>query len=138
MAAGSLLVVGGDNNTAYVGGVTDGRKGLRTYNPCPAGSPAGCVGKWEVHGDMSSERWHPTVVTLGDGSQVIFGGYGQNLDFDHLDRKIDSPTYEYYPAKEGKWPRELQLLVWAWPHNLHPQSFFYLLVISFYWLLTDL
>lgn len=37
---------------------------------------------------------------------------------------INNPTYEYYPTKAtGSWPKPLDLLQWAFPFNLYPQSF---------------
>jgi hypothetical protein len=128
MADGSILVVGGDNRSISLIGsdefqVVNGRQGMRIYHPCDIEANPGCVGTWDIKPSMSSERWYPTVVTLGDGSNVIFGGSRQNLDFDHLNISLDNPTYEYYPPKNGRWPRDLELLRWAYPHNLYPQSF---------------
>ena len=40
-----------------------------------------------------------------------------------LDRPIRNPTYEYYPAKSGSWPRNLEILEWAFPFVLYPMAF---------------
>lgn len=124
---GSILVIGGDNQSMTDNGrtyVVNGRQGRRIYDPCPASAPSNCIGKWTILPDMSSERWYPTVVNLGDGSSIIFGGSTKNLDFDHLNVTLDNnPTYEYWPSKPGQWPRNLEILEWAYPHNLYPMSF---------------
>ncbi|KAJ3028541.1 hypothetical protein HDV00_010185 [Rhizophlyctis rosea] len=104
---GEWFVAGGDQ-PYVVGKNTEGRNGLRAYTPCAAGSPATCVGTWQVYTPMSSFRWYPTVTTLYDGSFIIVGGSFSNLA-DQLDQ--NNPTYEYYPPKTtGTWPRQLQLL----------------------------
>ncbi|KAJ3358350.1 hypothetical protein HDU91_005245 [Kappamyces sp. JEL0680] len=92
--------------------IVNGRKGLRTYTPCPVGSPSSCSGKWKDLPSMTTERW-----------VIIIGGQTKNIDFDHLKGTDDNPTYEYYPAKSGTWPKTLDILQWAFPHNLFPQSF---------------
>ena len=45
------------------------------------------------------------------------------MDFSALDRPIRNPTYEYYPPKSGAWPRNLEILQWAWPFVLYPMAF---------------
>jgi hypothetical protein len=36
---------------------------------------------WTEVGDMNSARFYPTVVTLGDGRQLIIGGQGENCQY---------------------------------------------------------
>ncbi|KAI8900031.1 glyoxal oxidase N-terminus-domain-containing protein [Globomyces pollinis-pini] len=126
MANGSILVAGGDNQTmpdVGSGLIYNGRKGVRIFNPCPIGKGSDCIGSWVDVKSMSSERWYPTVVTLADGTNIIIGGQTKNIDFDHLAPTDDNPTYEYYPPKSGTWPKRLDLLSWAFPHNLYAPSF---------------
>ena len=48
-------------------------------------------------------------------------GTTDNLDFNNLANDIRNPTYEYYPPKtDGVWPRDLQILKWAYPFVLYP------------------
>jgi hypothetical protein len=54
---------------------------------------------------------------------IIIGGQTKNIDFDNLKGTDNNPTYEYYPPKAGAWPKTLDILVWAFPHNLYPQTF---------------
>lgn len=54
---------------------------------------------------------------------MIIGGQTKNIDFDHLQPTDDNPTYEYYPPKTGNWPKQLDILAWAYPHNLYSPSF---------------
>eukprot|EP00842_Homolaphlyctis_polyrhiza_P003351 jgi/Hompol1/4016/HPOL_006988-RA len=70
---------------------------------------------------MTTQRWYPTVVTLADGSQMVIGGSTDAIDFDNL-KPINNPTYEYWPAKTGDWPKTLQILTWAFPHMLYPMA----------------
>ena len=110
MADGSLFVAGGDNQSIPETGVVNGRAGLRIYTPSTS--------SWRQLPDMTTNRWYPTVVTLADSRMIIIGGNTENLDFDKLGDN-NNPTYEYYPAKSGSWPRELSILRWAYPHHVH-------------------
>ncbi|KAI9346262.1 hypothetical protein BDR26DRAFT_856168 [Obelidium mucronatum] len=70
---------------------------------------------------MTTARWYPTVVTMGDGDVFITSGSLKNLDFDHLEN-TNNPTYEFYPSRYG--PNIFSsLLNWAYPHNLYPVCF---------------
>ena len=72
MADGSIFIAGGDNQAMPAingkNNIYNGRKGLRTYTPCPPGAPASCSGSWKDLPSMTTERWYPSVVTLADGS----------------------------------------------------------------------
>ena len=138
MANGSIITFGGDAQKMYATGeapdenadvsqliMTDGRKGRRIYNPC-IGTSQCELGDWTTLPEMKKMRWYPTVVMLTDGSFVIFGGSTKNLDFDHLDIINDnSPSYEYWPEKTdgNQWPKNLDILEWAFPHSLYPMAF---------------
>lgn len=63
---------------------------------------------------------YPTVTTLYDGSRIIIGGVTGNLDLNKPEG--NNPTYEYYPSKQGQWPRKLELLVWCFPFCLYPAT----------------
>ncbi|KAI8906059.1 hypothetical protein EDD86DRAFT_229118 [Gorgonomyces haynaldii] len=117
---GSIFVAGGDNQSDPLnkGFYVNGRRGRRIYNPSSGGTP----GQWTILPDMTSERWYPTVLTLADGSVLIVGGNTKNLDFDHLTDE-NNPTYEYWPPKQGTWPKRLDLLVWAFPHHMYPITY---------------
>jgi hypothetical protein len=67
---------------------------------------------------MSTGRWYPSVVTLYNGIQIIVGGVTGNIDL--AKPEGNNPTYEYYPSKEGDWPRVLTILDWSFPYNLYP------------------
>ncbi|RKP02063.1 hypothetical protein CXG81DRAFT_11259 [Caulochytrium protostelioides] len=129
LADGTVLVAGGDARSLEADGIPflyDGRKGVRRYHPCEADAVAVGIcrkGMWEDQREMSTNRWYPTVTTLHDGTAIIVGGTLANLDFGSLDH-VDNPTYEYFPPKTGgTWPRPLDLLAWAFPHNLYPFVF---------------
>ena len=55
---------------------------------------------------------------------MIISGTTDNLDFSMLNRPIRNPTYEYYPPKQfGTWPKNLEILEWAFPFVLYPMAF---------------
>ena len=118
MADGSVLIIGGDV-TSIPNVLSDGTKGRRIYTPC-AGKD--CSGKWTSLPDMSNGRWYPTVVTLADGSNIIFTGVKDYLDNARNDN--NNPTYEYWPPKAGA-PEtiEMEIFKWAFPFHLFPPAF---------------
>ncbi|KAI8607225.1 glyoxal oxidase N-terminus-domain-containing protein [Chytriomyces sp. MP71] len=77
--------------------------------------------KWDEGETMTSKRWYPTVVTLGDGTLFIASGATKNLDFKSLTDTIN-PTYEFYPRKYQD-SMHAQILEWSFPHNLYPTAF---------------
>ena len=127
MPDGSILMVGGDKKSVALDGdqmVVNGLRGVRVFKPCPPNSDSSCIGTWTIKQDMTSERWYPTVTTLADGTQIIVGGQKKNLEFEALNKEADdNPTYEYYPPKAGQWPKFLDILSWAYPHNMYAQTF---------------
>jgi hypothetical protein len=94
----------------------DGHFGRRVYNPCTKSSCS--AGEFFEDVDMTTGRWYPTVVTMYDGRQIIAGGVTGNLDMNKPEG--NNPTYEYYPSKEGAWPKPLDILQWCFPHCLYP------------------
>ncbi|KAI8607074.1 glyoxal oxidase N-terminus-domain-containing protein, partial [Chytriomyces sp. MP71] len=70
---------------------------------------------------MTTFRWYPTVVTLGDGTLFIASGATKNIVFEDLTNTIN-PTYEYFPRKYQD-AIHSQLLEWSFPHNLYPIAF---------------
>ncbi|KAJ3034891.1 hypothetical protein HDV00_004579 [Rhizophlyctis rosea] len=140
---GTVIVVGGDprelvqarNGTILINenlSATDllnadhflvnGSSGMRLFTPCALGDTSCDVGTWYRLPDMTSRRWYPTVATLADGSAIIIGGSFQNIDMDKPAGN-SNPTYEYFPKKAGTWPRNLDILRWAFPHSLYPIVF---------------
>lgn len=124
---GSILVAGGDmrevpDEVGVLKYLTDGRRGVRKYVPC---TTSDCdTGEWTDFPDMLVERWYPTAATLADGSAIIISGTKDSLTLDGTSTDaIKNPTYEYFPPKEGEWPRNLEILNWAHPFVLYPQVF---------------
>jgi hypothetical protein len=120
MANGSILVIGGDNQSMAMNGIdyiVDGRATRQIYDPKS--------GSWTYLPHMTSDRWYPTVVTTKNGDSIIFSGTTSNLDFDEVakGKNNNNPTYEYWPQKAGTWPVELDILKWAYPHVLYPMAF---------------
>ncbi|KAF9024558.1 copper radical oxidase [Hymenopellis radicata] len=123
MADGTWLNVGGNQGVTYGGEAADsqtgggayddpdGRQSLRTIVPCDDDS---CT--WKVEGDMTSERWYPTVEGLEDGSLIILGGC-KNGGYVN-DAGQDNPTYEFFPSKGD--PQTSNILQTTLPTNLFP------------------
>ncbi|KAK0505103.1 copper radical oxidase [Armillaria luteobubalina] len=123
MGDGTWLNVGGNQAVTYggaaalsqVGGAPyddpDGRQSLRLLNPCDDNS---CT--WRVFGDMTTQRWYPSVETLEDGSLIILGGC-KNGGYVN-DAGQDNPTYEFFPSKGDPIPS--QILQTTLPTNLYP------------------
>ncbi|KAI8613807.1 hypothetical protein BC830DRAFT_1169954 [Chytriomyces sp. MP71] len=76
---------------------------------------------WDESYEMSTERWYPTVVTMGDGDAFITSGSKKNLVFEDLSN-TNNPTYEFYPRRY-KDAITSSILDWAFPHNLYPVAF---------------
>lgn len=65
MANGSLLVIGGDNQSMSMNGINyivDGRATRQIYDPLS--------GSWTYLPHMTTNRWYPTVVTMKNGKYV--------------------------------------------------------------------
>ncbi|TPX30511.1 hypothetical protein SmJEL517_g05943 [Synchytrium microbalum] len=128
---GNVLVVGGDNaivnntrtdNSTYIG---DGRATIRKYNSACVSATGGApcpVGSWTDMYSMTVQRWYPTVVTLNDGTVIIVGGSGNNLDLHFLNRTQDEPTWEFIPPRPSG-PQLLPILRDTWPFNLFPMVY---------------
>jgi hypothetical protein len=119
-ADGNILFVGGDNGRwEQMDGSfknADGHMHRRLYNACVDQT---CTnGKWVENELMSTGRWYPSVTTLYNGNQIIVGGVIGNIDMSKPEG--NNPTYEYYPSKEGEWPKQLDLLSWCFPYCLYP------------------
>ncbi|KAJ3065804.1 hypothetical protein HDU98_010828 [Podochytrium sp. JEL0797] len=99
-----------DSGTFLVNGV----KNVRQFYP---GN-----GSWYENVTMSTGRWYPTVVTMGDGDLFIVSGDLKNLNFEDLSN-TRNPTYEFYPSRFGQTEIQSEILRWAFPHNLYPISF---------------
>ncbi|KAK0476749.1 glyoxal oxidase [Armillaria novae-zelandiae] len=116
MGDGTWLNVGGNPSPlSQTGGAPyddpDGRQSLRLLNPCDDNS---CT--WRVFGDMTTQRWYPSVETLEDGSLIILGGC-KNGGYVN-DAGQDNPTYEFFPSKGDPIPS--QILQTTLPTNLYP------------------
>jgi len=132
MADGNILLVGGENGTfsdpngtVYL---TDGKKSQRVFQVCKEGDKQCTSSAWKMMPKMTTERWYPTVTTLGDGSTIIVGGSTGSFAIVDLTepRKavLDNPTYEYYPPKTtGVWPRPMEILKNVFPYVLYSPTF---------------
>jgi hypothetical protein len=124
MADGSILVIGGDDRPNRLWSGKEffqvGLKNKKIYKPC---QDKECIGSWQELEPMTSERWYPSVTTLADGTHIIVGGSKKPIDIEKSGPEINNPTYEYYPSKSGSWPKNLDILNWAFPFSLYPAVF---------------
>lgn len=79
----------------------DGRKSKRVYEVCEDGDFNRTSSKWTDMPEMTTDRWYPTIATLGDGRAIILGGSNGSFSIDEVSQLASNPTYEYYPSKEG-------------------------------------
>ncbi|KAI8607891.1 hypothetical protein BC830DRAFT_1072599, partial [Chytriomyces sp. MP71] len=124
-ADGGIYVIGGDRTFTHDASVQTnvsepddqtflfyGIQSIRTFT---------IENGWDESQTMTTERWYPTVVTMGDGDAFIASGSKKNLDFDNLS-DTNNPTYEFYPRRHQD-AIHSQILDWAFPHNLYPIAF---------------
>ncbi|KAI9346264.1 hypothetical protein BDR26DRAFT_128390 [Obelidium mucronatum] len=129
-ADGSIFVVGGDKQSSTTThdaskqedpSATDiksflfnGIDRIRKYSLAP-NEP---IGTWDESVQMTTARWYPTVLTMGDGDLFIASGSLKNLVFEDFSN-TNNPTYEFYPSR---FDRAIfsSVLEWAFPHNLYP------------------
>ncbi|KAJ3027859.1 UNVERIFIED_CONTAM: hypothetical protein HDU68_002948 [Siphonaria sp. JEL0065] len=102
-----------DNGTFLRNGIDR----IRKYTP----NADGTVGKWDESVQMTTPRWYPTVLTMGDGDLFIASGGQKNIVFEDL-TNTNNPTYEFYPSRYAP-AIHSQVLEWAFPHNLYPVAF---------------
>ncbi|KAF9046801.1 copper radical oxidase [Hymenopellis radicata] len=121
MADGTWLNVGGNQAVTYGGEAAESQTGGGAYDdpdgrqstivPCDDDS---CT--WKVDGDMTTQRWYPTVEGLEDGSLIILGGCTNGGYVN--DAGQDNPTYEFFPSKGD--PQTSHILQTTLPTNLFP------------------
>ncbi|KAI9346265.1 hypothetical protein BDR26DRAFT_856177 [Obelidium mucronatum] len=132
-ADGGIHVVGGDRqmsstthdaSTQKDPSVEDSgtflRNGIDRIRKYTAAADGG-VGTWDESVQMTTPRWYPTVLTMGDGDLFIASGGQKNLVFEDLSQ-TNNPTYEFYPSRYEA-AIFSSVLNWAFPHNLYPVAF---------------
>ncbi|KAG9220580.1 hypothetical protein CCMSSC00406_0004036 [Pleurotus cornucopiae] len=120
---GTWLNIGGNQAVTYGGEPAesqhgggayddpDGRRSIRLLTPCDDGN---C--DWALAGDLTTNRWYPTVETLEDGHIIILGGCNDGGYVN--DARQTNPTYEFFPSR-GR-PITSPILVNTLPANLYP------------------
>ncbi|KAJ6479370.1 glyoxal oxidase N-terminus-domain-containing protein [Mycena vulgaris] len=122
LSNGTMVSVGGNLN--FVGGTSpgsDGRMGLRIFEPCASASGEGCTlydDPDTVH--LTENRWYPTTLRIFDGSLMVVGGIHEVTPFYNTD---PVNNFEFFPAKDGTIPRPSAFLERSLPSNLFPRAF---------------
>ncbi|KAJ7241370.1 glyoxal oxidase N-terminus-domain-containing protein [Mycena rebaudengoi] len=120
LSNGSMVSVGG--NLPFAPGVsTDGRMGLRLFEPCSAVDGAGCTlfdSPPVFH--LAESRWYPSTLRIFDGSLMVVGGTHILTPFYNVD---PANTFEFFPSKDGGVPRQSAFLARSLPANLFPRAF---------------
>ncbi|KAJ7241455.1 glyoxal oxidase precursor [Mycena rebaudengoi] len=120
LSNGSMVSVGG--NLPFAPGVsTDGRMGLRLFEPCSAADGTGCTlfdSPPVFH--LAESRWYPSTLRIFDGSLMVVGGTHIGTLFYNVD---PANTFEFFPSKDGGVPRQSAFLARSLPANLFPRAF---------------
>ncbi|KAJ7165639.1 glyoxal oxidase N-terminus-domain-containing protein [Mycena crocata] len=120
LSNGTLVSVGG-NFIANLSSATDGRMGVRIFEPCTDIDGRGCKlfdDPSTVH--LSENRWYPSSLRIFDGSLMIVGGIHDLTPFYNTD-PVNS--FEFFPSKDGAIPRPSAFLERSLPANLFPRVF---------------
>ncbi|KEI36617.1 uncharacterized protein L969DRAFT_90591 [Mixia osmundae IAM 14324] len=93
----------------------DGGRTVRMMQPCTGG--VNCA--WtELIDYMPTNRWYPTLETLGDGSVIIIGGCLNGAYVNDASQNV--PTYQFVPPRGDGTPIGLNILTTTLPLNLFP------------------
>ncbi|GAA6015966.1 hypothetical protein JCM10207_006822 [Rhodosporidiobolus poonsookiae] len=112
-AGGNLL---GNGSWLNVGGDMSGGQAARILSPCTNGT----CGWWDDMYEMPLNRWYPHVETMVDGSAMIIGGELWGGFVNSPDQVQSNPTFEFFPKRDTKKPKNMQFLEDTQPTNLYP------------------
>ncbi|KAJ7901064.1 glyoxal oxidase precursor [Mycena olivaceomarginata] len=117
LSNGTMVSVGG---MEFIGTTaTDGRMGLRIFEPCSSPDGEGCTlfdNPELVH--LAETRWYPSSLRIFDGSLMIVGGTHEGTPFYNMD-PVNS--FEFFPSKDGGIPRPSAFLERSLTANLFPR-----------------
>ncbi|PPR00143.1 hypothetical protein CVT24_008950 [Panaeolus cyanescens] len=119
LSNGTMVSVGG--NIPAITAASDGRMGLRLFEPCDDPNGVGCTlfeDPETLH--LEQTRWYPTSLRIFDGSLMVVGGIHERTPFYNTD---PVNTFEFFPPKDGGVPRPSAFLERSLPTNLFPRSF---------------
>ncbi|KAJ7174584.1 glyoxal oxidase N-terminus-domain-containing protein, partial [Mycena filopes] len=120
LSNGTMASVGG-NFFPNSSSATDGRMGVRIWEPCANADGAGCAlfdNPDLVH--LAETRWYPSSLRIFDGSLMVIGGIHEATAFYNTD-PVNS--FEFFPSKDGGIPRPSAFLERSLPANLFPRGF---------------
>ncbi|KAF7324437.1 Copper radical oxidase [Mycena venus] len=118
LSNGTMVSVGGMQLTGTP--ATDGRMGLRIFEPCSSPDGEGCTlfdNPDLVH--LAETRWYPSSLRIFDGSLMIVGGIHEATPFYNTD-PVNS--FEFFPSKDGGVPRPSAFLERSLTANLFPRQ----------------
>ncbi|KAJ7039410.1 glyoxal oxidase precursor [Mycena alexandri] len=118
LSNGTMVSVGG-NFFANSSSATDGRMGVRIFEPCANPDGVGCTlfdNPALVH--LAETRWYTSSLRIFDGSLMIVGGIHEATVFFNTD-PVNS--FEFFPSKDGGIPRPSAFLARSLPVNLFPR-----------------
>ncbi|KAJ3517317.1 hypothetical protein NLJ89_g578 [Agrocybe chaxingu] len=119
LSNGTMVSVGG--NIPIIPAATDGRMGIRVFEPCadPTGSNCTLFEDPEtLH--LEETRWYPSSLRIFDGSLMVVGGIHEDTPFYNTD---PVNNFEFFPPKDGGVPRPSAFLERSLPANLFPRVF---------------
>ncbi|TFK38704.1 glyoxal oxidase precursor [Crucibulum laeve] len=119
LSNGTMVSVGG--HIPAITAATDGRMGIRIFEPCDDPNGVGCTlfeDQETLH--MAETRWYPSSLRIFDGSLMIVGGIHERTPFYNTD---PVNNFEFFPPKDGGVPRPSEFLARSLPTNLFPRVF---------------
>ncbi|KAJ6595819.1 glyoxal oxidase N-terminus-domain-containing protein [Mycena vulgaris] len=124
LSNGTMVSVGGNIPAATnlnQTGASDGRMGLRLFEPCLDPNGVGCTIFEDLDNlKMAETRWYTTSLRIFDGSLMIVGGTHEGTPFYNTD---PVNNIEFFPKKDGGIPRPSAFLERSLPVNLFPRAF---------------
>jgi hypothetical protein len=117
LSNGTMVSVGG--HIPVIDDATDGRMGLRVWEPCSDPNGVGCTlfdDPKTLH--LAETRWYPSSARIFDGSLMVVGGMHEATPFYNTD---PVNNIEFVPPKDSGVPRPMPFLNRTLPANLFPR-----------------
>ncbi|PFH46652.1 copper radical oxidase [Amanita thiersii Skay4041] len=119
LSNGTMVSVGG--HIPVIEDATDGRMGIRLWEPCDDPTGATCTlfeDQQNLH--LAATRWYPSSLRIPDGSLMVIGGMERAMPFYNV---LPVNSIEFFPPKDGGVPRFSSFLERTVPANMFPRVF---------------
>ncbi|KAI8339257.1 glyoxal oxidase N-terminus-domain-containing protein [Chlamydoabsidia padenii] len=114
---GSFISTGGGERKGRTWKAEPGWQSIRHYTPCMDN-----LCEWAEYktGQMTNNRWYPTVEQLAEGDIIIVGGSTKGTAVNR--DEVNVPSYEFWPPRAGG-EIHMPFLNDTMPYNLYPFVF---------------